>query len=64
MIEQLMGKLDALSPLRVLERGYSIVRDPAGAETVIRSAKQVRSGQELQITFCMTGRSIGGPMAL
>jgi exodeoxyribonuclease VII large subunit len=50
-VEQLMGKLDALSPLRVLERGYSIVRDPAGAETVIRSAKQVRSGQELQITF-------------
>jgi exodeoxyribonuclease VII large subunit len=50
-IEQLMGKLDALSPLRVLERGYSIVRDPSREAHVIRSAGQVQSGQELQITF-------------
>lgn len=50
-LELLMGKLDSLSPLRVLERGYSIVRDPAAGETVIRSAGQVRAGQELKITF-------------
>jgi len=51
LVEQLMGKLDALSPLRVLERGYSIVRDPARQGAVIKSAGQVHDGQELQITF-------------
>jgi len=48
-VEQWMGKLDALSPLRVLERGYSIVRSEPG--TVIRSASQVQEGQKLRITF-------------
>ena len=51
VLEQMMGKLDALSPLRVLERGYTIVRAGAEGETVIRSAAQVRTGQELKITF-------------
>lgn len=52
LVEQWMAKLDALSPLRVLERGYTIVRKGSGEATdVIRSAKQVQSGQELQITF-------------
>jgi exodeoxyribonuclease VII large subunit len=49
MVEQLSGKLDALSPLRVLERGYSIVRSESGG--VIKSAGQVHEGQELQIRF-------------
>lgn len=44
----LAAKLDALSPLRVLNRGYAIVRSDA---TVIRSAKQLNPGQELAITF-------------
>jgi exodeoxyribonuclease VII large subunit len=48
VLEQLVGKLDALSPLKVLERGYSIVRK---AETVVKSVSQVKSGQELEITF-------------
>jgi exodeoxyribonuclease VII large subunit len=48
-LEQLMGKLDALSPLKVLERGYAIVRDTPGK--VIRSAGQIQDGQDLQITF-------------
>ena len=46
-----MGKLDALSPLRVLERGYSIVRESDLNAGVIKSAAQVRTGQELKITF-------------
>ena len=50
-LEQLMGKLDALSPLRVLERGYSIVRDTLTDGQVIRSAAQLKAGQELKITF-------------
>ena len=58
MLDQVMGRLDALSPLRVLERGYSIVRDPAADEKVIKSAGQVHSGQELQITFYDGNRSV------
>jgi exodeoxyribonuclease VII large subunit len=50
-VEQLAGKLDALSPLRVLERGYSIVKDSAADGAVIKSAGQVQPGQELQIRF-------------
>lgn len=49
-LDQVMGRLDALSPLKVLERGYSIVRDELG-EKVIRSAAQVESGNKLKIRF-------------
>jgi exodeoxyribonuclease VII large subunit len=49
LLEQLAGKLDALSPLRVLERGYAIAQDENG--TIIRSASKISSGQELQIQF-------------
>lgn len=57
-VEQLMGKLDALSPLRVLERGYSIVRDPAHDALVIRSVSQISVGQELEITFSDGKRAV------
>jgi exodeoxyribonuclease VII large subunit len=49
VLEQLMGKLDALSPLKVLDRGYSIAQDLDG--NVIRSAKKIKAGQDLQIKF-------------
>jgi exodeoxyribonuclease VII large subunit len=48
--EHLAGKLDALSPLRVLERGYAIVKAAEG-DAVLKRAEQVRSGQELTIQF-------------
>jgi exodeoxyribonuclease VII large subunit len=48
-IEGLAGRMDALSPLRVLERGYTMIRENSGE--VVRSAKQVKSGQELTVTF-------------
>lgn len=59
-LEQQMGKLDALSPLRVLERGYAIVRESQKGEpgTVIRSAGQIQDGQELQITFSDGNRKV------
>ncbi len=50
LVEHLMGKLDALSPLRVLERGYTLVKDPVRGE-VVKSAGQVVSGEQLEITF-------------
>ncbi|NMA65116.1 MAG: exodeoxyribonuclease VII large subunit [Clostridiaceae bacterium] len=46
----LAGKLDALSPLTVLSRGYSVTQNKSG--DMIRSVKQLKSGEELLITVC------------
>jgi exodeoxyribonuclease VII large subunit len=46
-LARLAASLDALSPIRVLGRGYAIARDADG--TVIRSAKDVKSGDKLKI---------------
>lgn len=42
-----VSKLDAMSPLKVLTRGYSMVRNDRGE--VIRSAGQVMIGEQIQI---------------
>ena len=48
------GRLDALSPLKVLERGYSVTRlSPSGE--VVRSFDQARPGDVLE-TLLQTGR--------
>jgi exodeoxyribonuclease VII large subunit len=44
------SQLDALSPLRVLERGYGLVREASTGE-VIRSTKQWKVDRVLKITF-------------
>ncbi|MBV9670973.1 MAG: exodeoxyribonuclease VII large subunit, partial [Acidobacteriales bacterium] len=46
---RLQSQLHALSPLRVLERGYSLAFDDSG--TLIKSVEQVREGQELRTQF-------------
>lgn len=46
-LERIMAKLNALSPLAVLTRGYSITQTAAGA--VLRDAAQVKAGDELKI---------------
>src|SRR5262245_2359990 len=44
------GRLEALSPLRVLERGYSVTRLwPSG--TVVRSSSEARPGDRLETTL-------------
>ena len=48
-VAQLSGKLEALSPLRVLKRGYSIVHSEDGA--VVKSAVELKQGQSLEIRF-------------
>lgn len=49
-LEQLSFRLDALSPLRVLERGYTLVfRD--GAETMVRSRADIQPKDRLRIQF-------------
>lgn len=45
----LAAKLDALSPLKVLTRGYAMVQADNGA--VVRSVKQVAAGDVMEITL-------------
>lgn len=46
---QLTGKLEALSPLRVLDRGYSISRSESGK--VLRSKSDTKPGESFQVVF-------------
>jgi exodeoxyribonuclease VII large subunit len=45
----LAGKLDALSPLKIFERGYSVVRNPEGR--IINSLEQVKVGDLLEVSL-------------
>ena len=51
----LSGKLDSLSPLKVLGRGYSIVYDKTGSK-VVKSADKLKKGNIIQVRF-ETGRA-------
>lgn len=43
----LAGKLDALSPLKIMERGYSVVRNADG--TIVSKLEQVKPGDMLEV---------------
>lgn len=47
---ELAAKLDAMSPLKVLSRGYSMTTLPDGS--VIRSAGQVAIGDKITVSLC------------
>jgi exodeoxyribonuclease VII large subunit len=49
-LQALSGKMDALSPLKVLERGYSIAYKLPSME-VIKESKELKSGDEVLIKF-------------
>jgi exodeoxyribonuclease VII large subunit len=46
-IERYDGKLDSLSPLAVLERGYSISSTSEG--TILKDAAQTATGEQIRI---------------
>jgi exodeoxyribonuclease VII large subunit len=46
-MRETVGRLDSLSPLAVLGRGYSVTRRPTGE--VVRSAREVSAGDELRV---------------
>ena len=48
LLKQWSSQMEALSPLKVLERGYSIVQL---GDKIVRSANEVIAGQELSIGF-------------
>ena len=45
----LTAKLDAMSPLKVLTRGYAMAQTESGE--VVRSVSQVRSGDQISVSF-------------
>ena len=59
----LAASLDAMSPLKVLRRGYAMVQNPAG--TVVRSWREAPAGSEVTITLgdgglaCTVDRAYG-----
>jgi exodeoxyribonuclease VII large subunit len=48
-LETLTSKLDALSPLKVLDRGYSLARGPDGK--VLRSHQGLSPGDAVTVTL-------------
>ena len=44
---QLTAKLDALSPLKVLGRGYAMAQDEKGS--VLKSSDQVQVGERIRV---------------
>jgi exodeoxyribonuclease VII large subunit len=47
--EVAVGKIDALSPLAILHRGFSLCRDEKG--TIIKNASDVDPGEQIRITL-------------
>lgn len=45
----LTAKLDAMSPFKVLTRGYSLVKD--SKENVVRSSRDLTPGEDITVTF-------------
>lgn len=49
-LDVLAAKLDSISPLKVLSRGYSIVQDKE-EKYIIKSSEEIQTGEEISIKF-------------
>ncbi len=49
-LEALSGRMEALSPLKVLGRGYTLVQDPVTSE-LVKSTKDAKTGREVALVF-------------
>jgi exodeoxyribonuclease VII large subunit len=62
-LREAMARLDALSPLAVLDRGYAIALDATSGKAV-RSARELPAGREFRLTLPdgrVDARSLGAP---
>ncbi|MCU1297854.1 MAG: Exodeoxyribonuclease large subunit, partial [Acidobacteriaceae bacterium] len=48
-LDQLIGQIQALSPLAILERGYALIFDSSGK--LLKDATQVSPGDEVSVTL-------------
>lgn len=48
-LREAMAKMEALSPLKVVQRGYSIVT--TGKKKIVKSVKQLKTGDEVHLQF-------------
>lgn len=49
-LDSLAGRLEALSPLKVLGRGYTLIQDPSNG-LLVKSAKEATAGKEVALVF-------------
>ena len=53
MLEQMAAKLEALSPVKILDRGYALVFDASGA--LVKDAARLQPGQEISARVARGG---------
>jgi exodeoxyribonuclease VII large subunit len=53
ILEGVSGRLEALSPLAILDRGYALVFDASG--TLVKDAAQVNPGEEISVRLAKGG---------
>lgn len=58
VLAELSGRLHALSPLQVMERGFTLVADPENSGRIVKSVHDLRTGQKLDLRFHDGARAV------